>query len=164
MNRTALIATLFGAACASTAAAQSFQYNDFTSTAGLNLVERAATVGSILRVHDNTAPTGGGNRGAVWYQTPVNVVDGFDTTFEFNMNGASSTGGGDGMAFVIHNDQSPSTIGTVGNMAIGNHASACGYGIFAATAPGASVDNSIAIEPRLLQQRHGAGRSADHGP
>ena len=131
---------------AAPAAAQVFSYPDFTSVAGLELVERAAQVGPLLRVHDNTAPTGGGNRGAVWFATPVDVANGFDTTFVFNMNGPSSTGGGDGMAFVIQNDLAPSTIGTVGNRAIGNHASACGYGIFAGGAPGVSVDNSLAIE------------------
>jgi len=139
--RAAVAASLLAAP----AAAQSFSYPDFSSTTGLSLVERAATVGNILRVHDAVA-TGGGNRGAVWYLNPVNVAAGFDTTFVFNINSASSTGGGDGMAFVIQNEMIPGDTGGVGVNGIGRHASALGYGLFSGSAPGESIDNSLVIE------------------
>ena len=141
------------AATTSLARAQSFTYPDFSSVAGLNMVGEAAQSGTRLRVHNNVVVVNGGdNRGAAWYATPVNVASGFDTTFEFNMNSPSSSGGGDGMAFVIQNDQvagSPIVIGSpdgTGNLALGRHAAACGYGLFATSLPGESVDNSLAIE------------------
>lgn len=139
--RAAVAASLLAAP----AAAQSFSYQDFSSTAGLSLVERAATVGNILRVHD-AAGGGGGNRGAVWYLNPVNVAAGFDTTFVFNINTPSSTGGGDGMAFVIQNEMIPGSSGGVGVNGIGRHASALGYGLFVGGATGDSIENSLAIE------------------
>ena len=119
---------------ASTAAGQSFNYPDFSSVAGINQVLTTAHLGNVLRVHDTTA-TGGDNMGAVWYATPVNVVNGFDTTFEFQITGAIG-GGGDGMAFVIQNDTVAGYNGMTGNMGIGRHASALGYGNFVASAPG----------------------------
>ncbi|QDV06522.1 Legume lectin domain protein [Planctomycetes bacterium Poly30] len=142
---------VLGAACivalAPFAAAQSFQYSDFNSTAGLQLVERAAGSGAILRVHDQAAPQGAGNRGAAWFGSPVSVANGFDTTFVFNINqGGSASGGGDGMAFVIQNDLVAGDTGGVGLSGIGRHASAIGYGIFPTSNPGESIDNSLAIE------------------
>ena len=130
------------AVLAGSASAQSFNYPDFSSTAGLNFELQAGAVGSVLRVHDQLA-TGGDNMGAAWYSTPVSVVNGFDTTFEFNING---TGNGDGMAFVIQNDQVAGYNGMTGAAAIGRHASACGYGLFVSSAAGESIDNSLVIE------------------
>ncbi len=140
------------ASLAPLAAAQSFQYPDFTSTTGLSLVERAAAAGPILRVHDQTAPSGGGNRGAAWYATPVAVAGGFDTTFVFNMNqnGGFSTGG-DGMAFVIQNELQAGDTGGVGITGIGRHASALGYGLFVTSLAGESIDNSLVIELDTFQ-------------
>ena len=54
-----------------------------------------------MRVHDQSVVSGGDNQGAVWYAMPVEVAGGFETTFEFSINGVGS---GDGMAFVIQND------------------------------------------------------------
>jgi len=133
--------------------AQSFNYPDFTSTAGLSTVGLAAQSGTILRIQDNVAPANGGdNRGALWYATAVNVVGGFDTTFVYSMNTPSTTGGSDGLAFVIQNDlvasSAPIVNGSpdgIGNMAIGRHASAAGFGAFLNPVAGDSVDNSLAI-------------------
>ena len=123
-------------------AAQSFDYPDFSSLTNLSLVERAAQLGTVMRVHD-TLGTGGNNRGAMWYDQPVNVVGGFSTTFEFQMTGAGS---GDGMAFVVQNESIAGTHGGVGVTGIGRHAAACGYGMFATSVAGESIENSIAIE------------------
>ncbi|MEM9378651.1 MAG: L-type lectin-domain containing protein [Planctomycetota bacterium] len=111
------------------------------------MVGRAATVGTTLRVHDELAPSGADNRGAVWYATPVAVAAGFDTTFVVNMNqNGGFSGGGDGMAFVIQNEQIAGQTGGIGITGIGRHASALGYGRFTGSAAGESVDNSLVIE------------------
>ncbi len=134
-------------ASASFAAAQSFQYTDFTGATGLAFVERGAINGAILRVHDELAPSGPTNRGAVWRDTPVSVSGGFDTTFVININsGGGASGGGDGMAFVIQNEMVAGDTGNVGVAGIGRHASALGYGIFVTSNPGESIDNSLVIE------------------
>ena len=134
-------------------AAQSFSYPDFTSTSGLNLVGLATQAGNILRLQDNVAPASGGdNRGGAWYATPVCVTQGFDTTFTFRMHTPSTTGGADGLAFVIQNDLVagfPMVNGTPavsGNTALGRHAAAIGYGNFLTSLPGETVDNSLVVE------------------
>ena len=153
MIRTTLLGLGAALTVSGLAAAQSFSYPDFTSTAGLNTVGLAAQAGSILRLQDNVAPASGGdNRGAAWYTAPVNVVGGFDTTFVYSMNSPSTTGGSDGLAFVIQNDQVASSAPIVnggpdgvGNLAIGRHAAAAGFGAFLNPTVGDSVDNSLAI-------------------
>ncbi|MBI5362522.1 MAG: hypothetical protein HZA53_05035 [Planctomycetes bacterium] len=137
--------------------AQSFTYTDFTSTAGVNLVGLSTQAGNILRLQDNVAPASGGdNRGGAWYATPVCVAQGFDTTFTYRMHTPSTTGGSDGLAFVIQNDQGGNVamvnqpgaslpVGA-GSTALGRHAAAIGYGNFATSLPGETVDDSIAIE------------------
>ena len=134
-------------ASASIGAAQSFQYTDFTGATGLQFVERGAINGAILRVHDEIAPSGPTNRGAVWRDAPVAVAGGFDTTFVININeNGGPSGGGDGMAFVIQNEMIAGDTGGVGVGGIGRHASALGYGIFVTSNPGESIDNSLVIE------------------
>ena len=138
---------LVAVAISGTALAQIPQYPDFASVAGLELVDRAAQNGTFLRVHDEFAPTGGGNRGAAWFQTPVEVASGFDTTFTFSINqGGGPSTGGDGMAFVIQNELVANPSGGIGVTGIGRHASAMGYGLFVGSAPGESIDNSLVIE------------------
>ena len=135
------------------AAAQSFSYPDFTNWTGISPVGMTIQNGAILQLQDNVAPAfGGDNRGAAWYDTAVNVVGGFDTTFVYHMHTVSTTGGSDGMAFVIQNDQIAGSVPIVngypdgtGNTAIGRHASAAGFGAFLNPVTGDSVDNSIAI-------------------
>ncbi len=136
----------------SSASAQSFDYPDFSDWTGISPVGLTEQVGPILRLQDNTIPgNGGDNRGAAWYADPVNVVGGFDTSFVYHMHSPSTTGGSDGMAFVIQNDQiagAPMVAGYpdgTGNTAIGRHASAAGFGLFTGAAAGESVDNSLAI-------------------
>jgi hypothetical protein len=137
-----LLSAAAAASLTAAASAQSFNYPDFSSIANLSLVERAAQLGNVMRVHD-TAGTGGNNRGAIWYDQPMNVVGGFSTTFEFQITGAGS---GDGMAFVIQNESIAGTHGGVGVTGIGRHAAACGYGMFTTSVAGESIENSIAIE------------------
>lgn len=137
----------------STAGAQSFTYTDFSSVAGLNFVGRSKQTGNVCELMDNLAPVNNSdNRGAAWYATPVAVSGGFDTTFTYQMRLPTTGGGADGFAFVIHNDLVaglPIIIGGpdgIGNQALGRHAAACGYGHFATSLPGESIENSVAIE------------------
>ena len=124
------------------ATAQSFDYPDFASVAGLNQVLTTSNPGNVLRVHE-LGGVMGDNMGAVWYATPVSVSGGFDTTFEFRI---PPPGSGDGMAFVVQNDTTPGYNGMSGAFAIGRHASAIGYGAFVSSGPGESIGNSLAIE------------------
>ena len=147
MNASPILCAALFAASPSIAASQSFQYLDFTGATGLQFVERGAINGAILRVHDEIAPSGPTNRGAVWRDTPVAVAGGFDTTFVININeNGGPSGGGDGMAFVIQNESVAGDTGGVGVNGIGRHASAMGYGIFVTSNPGESIDNSLVIE------------------
>ncbi|MCP3919394.1 MAG: hypothetical protein GY711_27980 [bacterium] len=115
------------------ASAQNFQFPDFSNTSNLVFNGTAATAGNVLRVTAANIS----ERGSAWYDTPVDVSSGFETTFTFQISNPAA-GGGDGMAFLIHND-------AAGLAALGNHASAMGYGGFAAT-PQNGLDSSLAIE------------------
>jgi hypothetical protein len=146
----ALLLTVTALLCP--ASAQSFSYDDFSDWTGISPVGLTTQSGNVLRLQDNLPTVNGGdNRGAAWYETALQVVGGFDTTFEYRMHTPSTTGGSDGMAFVIQNDQiagAPIINGSpdgTGNTAIGRHASAAGFGLFTSSLPGESVDNSIAI-------------------
>lgn len=142
------------------ASAQTPDFPDFSSMAGLSLVERAAQNGNQLRVHDEAAPTGGGNLGAVWFTTPVAVVNGFETEFTFNINqGGGLSTGGDGMAFVIQNEQVAGFNGGVGVTGVGRHASAMGYGWFVGSPVGETIDNALVVE--LDTFNNGSAPAAD---
>ena len=114
--------------------AQSFNYANFTSASGIVVNQNALVSGANLRV----TPSALSQRGTAFYGTPVSVVYGFDTTFTFSFTSPVS-GGGDGLAFIIQNDPR-------GTAALGNHASAMGYGAFATSPAGTAIANSIAIE------------------
>lgn len=154
MKQSFLHAPLAAALFAGVAGAQSFTYTDFTSVAGVNMVGLASQAGNILRLQDNVTPAvGGDNRGGAWYTQALCVSNGFDTTFTYRMHTPSTTGGSDGLAFVIQNDPganfqqtNPAPNVGAGNTALGRHASAIGYGMFATSLPGESIENSLAIE------------------
>ncbi|MDP6539957.1 MAG: L-type lectin-domain containing protein [Planctomycetota bacterium] len=145
-------AALLAAVLCAPAGAQSFTYDDFSDWTGISPVGLTTQSGSVLRLQgDLPVPNGSDNRGAAWYEDPVDVVGGFDTTFTYSMHTPSTSGGSDGMAFVIQNDQvagvpiiNGAPDGT-GNQALGRHASAAGFGLFTSSLPGESVDNSVAI-------------------
>ncbi len=113
MQTRAVSLCLACAACLSVnAAAQSFSYADFSSTAGLVLNGSAAQNGVNLRM----TPPAGGQAGTAWYQTQVPVIAGFSTTFAFQL---SPVGGADGMTFTLHEDPNGTAAlcGTGGSMA-----------------------------------------------
>ncbi len=120
-----------------------FDITDFSAT-GVSLsypsppagqANQAAVVGPLLQVTPGVIS----NRGAVWTTDAQSVASGFSTLFEFEFLTSPSGGGGgssDGLAFVIQNSSLE---------AIGDHASAMGYGGFA-TSPDNGIDHSVAIE------------------
>jgi hypothetical protein len=116
-----------------TASAQSFDYPDFTGATTVVLNEDALITGPTLRVTSAALS----ERGSAYHESKLNVTIAWDMTFTFQIT-ALGSGGGDGMAFVIHNDPA-------GDAAIGNHASAMGYGGFSGT-PENGLDASLAIE------------------
>jgi hypothetical protein len=77
-----------------------FDYPNFSSTAGLNLVGSAAQFGTSVRL----TPATTSQNGAMWYAQKQNVFSGFDTTFTFRItNPGGAFGGGDGIAFSLQN-------------------------------------------------------------
>ncbi len=99
-------------------------YPDFSSITGLTLNNHAAQAGSVLRV----APAAGNTAGSVWYNQRQRVLNGFDTTFDFQLHGGVNHG--DGFAFVIQN--SPAELA-----ALGGFGGFLGYSF---------IPNSIAVE------------------
>jgi hypothetical protein len=116
------------------ARAQSFSYSDFTSTAGLTLNGNAQAVGPALRVSSAVIS----DKGSAFYSMPVSVASGFETTFTFQITAQAMTGA-DGFTFVVHNDPR-------GPAALGNHASALGYGVFTGGGSGIAIANSLVVE------------------
>lgn len=121
------------AALTAPVAAQTFDYPNFASTAGLTLNGAAAQTGSALRVAGGSS----GPAGSAWRTMPVMVTEGFETTFDF-----LTTPSPEGLAFVIHGASS-------GASALGGDNWGMGYG-FGLT--GTPIARSIAIEIDGVQQ------------
>lgn len=123
------------------AANQGFDFSDFSSIKGLNLVDKATQQGSKLQI----TPAQQYQAGAAWYATQQSVSKGFTTTFTFQFTNESSPPA-DGIAFLIQNEKSK---------AIGLTGGAIGYqGIRDSLAvefdtyqnPGEPNGNHIAVE------------------
>jgi Legume lectin domain/Carboxypeptidase regulatory-like domain/Domain of unknown function (DUF4214) len=118
------------------ALAQSFNYANFNSIAGLQLNGNAAQTTLFpplrLRLTDNSTGGGANQVSSVYYNTKVNVVGGFTTTFQFQVSSvhAGTNGGGEGITFIIQN--SPS-----GLTALGPGGADLGY---------ATIPNSFVVE------------------
>ena len=109
----------------------SFNYPDFSSLAGLNLIGSAKQSGNILRL----TPADFGQGGAAWATFRQPVGDGFDTTFQFQITDLLDTGA-DGFAFVIQN-ATQSFNGGGGASALGGGGGELGY---------FGIPNSLAVE------------------
>lgn len=110
-------------------ASADFVFNNFSSISALSLNGDATRVGSVLRVARGADRVKHG--GSVWYGQRQRLIDGFDATFVFNMNGPGGLGpGADGLAFVVQD--SPD-----GLLACGGLGSGLGY---------ASIRQSLAVE------------------
>jgi hypothetical protein len=95
--------------------AQQFNYNNFNTSAGIQLNGNAAVanngVAQVLRL----TPAALHQVGTAWNTTPVSVANGFSTTFRFQIGGGTESPG-DGFAFVIQNGQfCNGTSGTTAN-------------------------------------------------
>jgi hypothetical protein len=86
-----------------------FTYNNFTApTANLQANGNAGSVGAVMRL----TTTATGQSGSVWYYggttdapQPVSLVNGFTTSFTFQISGSAAPA--DGIAFVIQNGAFP---------------------------------------------------------
>ena len=104
-----------------------FEYMDFNSTAGLNLVGSAVAGTGRLRLTPDTPELSG----AAWYTTPQSVSGGFQTSFDFQLSGGSS----DGFAFLVQNASDTALFGPGGRL---------GYGGFGTETDG--IPNSVAVQ------------------
>ena len=134
LHRSTRLLALGAVLTAPYAAAQGFEYPDFSSTAGLAMNGNAVQAGTALRVSGASIS----EKGSAYYDQAVAVDNGFETTFTFSIT-AQSSGGGDGFAFLIQNDP------VAGLTALADHASAIGYSGFLAN-PTNAIDNAIAVE------------------
>lgn len=134
---------------AGSAAAQDFEYLDFSNTSTLTLNANAAQSGNVLRV---TAAQSS-QVGSAFHTEPVRVAQGFDTRFQFRFS-ALSAGGADGMTFIVHNDPR-------GTAAIGVNGGELGYGASATSPPGTAIANSLAVELDTWQSTSGGDLSAN---
>lgn len=105
--RTAVMA-LTVVAGAGTSAMADFNYSDFSSVNGLNMVGVAKQDGNRVLV----TPAVGGSAGAVWVAMKQGVADGFDTTMTIHIEDKHG-GGADGIALVIQN-AAPTPLGGTG--------------------------------------------------
>ena len=86
------------------ASATSFNYTDFSTTAGLTLNGNAAQAGNLLRL----VPSVASQAGTAFVTSPISLSNttGFSTAFEFNVttDPSSSLGVPDGFTFLLQND------------------------------------------------------------
>jgi hypothetical protein len=75
-----------------------FEYPNFSSTSGLVLRADSQIVGNALRLNPNSQD----KHGEVWYGQKIPVLEGFTTTFQFQITGLGN-GGADGIWFIIQN-------------------------------------------------------------
>lgn len=87
-------------------AATIINYPSFSSVAGLTLNGNATQSGNTLSL----TTAAGGEAGSAWYSSLVNVVNGFDTSFQYNLSGGS---GADGITFTVQT-QGTSALGVGG--------------------------------------------------
>lgn len=141
-----LAVTVAGALTVSSAFAQSFVFNDFSSISSLTLNGNAVrTNGTELRL-TNTQPN---HNGAVWYNNEVGISAGFDTQFEFSIVPGLVLA--EGMAFVIHRAAS-------GTSTLAGPVWGLGYGPGASNQP---IANSLAIEIDTFQDGFQSDTSAN---
>jgi hypothetical protein len=104
-NRVLLALVILCSSCVPVSTFADFDYVNFSSSTGLNLVQNAVVTGNLLRLTDDSAY----QQGAAWYAASQFVQSGFETKFRFRV-ATKFFDGGDGFVFVIQN-QSPSAIG-----------------------------------------------------
>jgi hypothetical protein len=108
---------LFLLTAATTAAATNsqyvFQYTDFTSTAGLNVVGSASQLGQTIRL----TPASPDQRGTIWFATPQAPPAVFHTSFQFQITSPggildqNNMTGGDVIAFNYSDNDIATAVG-----------------------------------------------------
>lgn len=93
--------------CLSAVSLADIHYSDFSSTAGLNLVQDAVAAGGVLQV----TPSVSWQNGAAWFGIQQHLADGFETRFRFRLTPVG--GGADGFTFTLQG-MSPTAIGDDG--------------------------------------------------
>jgi hypothetical protein len=119
------------------ASAQSFNYCDFSSVAGLTLNGNASQNGTLLQLTPNAA----NQRGSAYHTTAITwtATTSFFTSFRFELIPNVATGA-DGISFIVQN-------GTGGATALGNTGGAIGYGeTNGGMGPGAGITKSVEVE------------------
>ncbi len=116
--------TLALAACAGSARAQDFVYNDFSSISGLTLAGKAAQEGSVLRL---TPALANQNSAGAWYTDKVGVKTGFSSSFTFDISEQSTPNdtkgiGGDGLSFNVQTITNTAATGDQGLGSVDTHA------------------------------------------
>jgi len=108
-------------------AQQTVSFPNFNSTTGLQTNGNASVVvvgnSHVLRL----TPSAQSQIGSAWYTAPLPLVQGFSTTFTFQLSGTNTVTPADGFAFVIQNGSFPN--GTKGSLAVGDPATSGGGGI-----------------------------------
>lgn len=97
----------------------SFSFDDFSSGEGLHLLGAAVSAPPALRL----TPARNNQAGAAWFGEKQAVVNGFVTTFRFQLTDQGGLGkGADGFAFVLQNSGPGALagIGSAGGWALGN--------------------------------------------
>ena len=102
------IVTVILALPISAQANQIFNYPDFSSVSGLSLVGTAAAASGVVTL----TPSLNDQAGAMWFNTPLTVGEGFVTEFDYTIDQLGSPAA-DGIAFVIQT-QGPSALGGTG--------------------------------------------------
>ena len=101
-SRTLLFIAIGGFLFGISTYAADFIFDNFDSGTGLILQSGATLVQNHLRL----TPARGGISGGAWYDTKVNVRNGFQTIFQLQIT-EKGPSGADGLAFVIQNNPTP---------------------------------------------------------
>jgi uncharacterized repeat protein (TIGR01451 family) len=116
-------------------------------------------VSTVLRLTPNTNFVSG----SAWFKTPIAVAGGFSSTFTFQLSGSTS-GIGDGIAFLIQNSEAGTSAIDASN---GKDGCSIGFGettVVNATCTGSTggIPNSLAIEFDTFQNTDIGDVSANH--
>ena len=114
-------------------------YSDFASSGGSILQGDAGTTNGRLRICQGQANSVGG----AWLNQPINVANGFETVFQFQIN--SVYGNADGFALVL--------LGAPSQPSLGGHGSGLGYD---------GLANSLALEFDTYQNPDNGDPNACH--
>lgn len=129
---------------AATATAQSFNFPTFTGTEPLSANGAATLSGTVMQLTSATAATSA----SLFHQLPLQVELGFETVIDFRITPPAGNLGGDGIAFVIHNDPRA-------DLLLGDGGNQMGYGALAGSPAGTGAVSALVVEIDTLQDSFG---------